>query len=45
MVPGGTSIRRGTYVSPGVVDLPQRELGFQQALTVRDPDGHALRID
>jgi hypothetical protein len=31
-------------VSPGLVDLPQNELGFGRALTVRDPDGHALRL-
>ena len=40
------AIRRGhyTYVSPGIVDLPQRELDFERGLTVRDPDGHALRF-
>jgi len=41
------AVRAGhyTYVSPGVVDVPQKELGFEHALTLRDPDGHALRID
>jgi catechol 2,3-dioxygenase-like lactoylglutathione lyase family enzyme len=32
------------FVSPGVVELPDRALGFRGALLVRDPDGHALRI-
>ena len=32
------------YVSPGIVDLPHGELGFERGLTARDPDGHALRF-
>src|SRR3954468_24616062 len=32
-------------VSPGVVSLPEAELGFSRGLTVRDPDGHALMLE
>jgi catechol 2,3-dioxygenase-like lactoylglutathione lyase family enzyme len=33
------------FVSPGPVTLASRELGFSIAVTVRDPDGHALLIE
>jgi catechol 2,3-dioxygenase-like lactoylglutathione lyase family enzyme len=33
-----------TLVSPGVVDLAERHLGFTAGLLVRDPDGHALQV-
>jgi len=32
------------YVSPGDVELPAGESGFRRGLSVRDPDGHALRL-
>jgi catechol 2,3-dioxygenase-like lactoylglutathione lyase family enzyme len=32
------------YVSPGVVDTPDRALGFSRAMLVRDPDGHVMEI-
>jgi catechol 2,3-dioxygenase-like lactoylglutathione lyase family enzyme len=32
------------YVSPGDVELPAGEAGFRRGLSVRDPDGHALRL-
>jgi len=32
-----------TFVSPGIVSLSP-ELGYTQALVVRDPDGHVIRI-
>jgi catechol 2,3-dioxygenase-like lactoylglutathione lyase family enzyme len=35
---------RATFLSPGAVALPGRELGFPRGLTVRDPDGHALQM-
>jgi catechol 2,3-dioxygenase-like lactoylglutathione lyase family enzyme len=40
------AVRRGhyAYLSPGVVALDDRSLGLARALTVRDPDGHALRL-
>jgi catechol 2,3-dioxygenase-like lactoylglutathione lyase family enzyme len=36
---------RDALVSPGVVALPEAELGFSRGLTVRDPDGHALMLE
>jgi glycerol uptake facilitator-like aquaporin/catechol 2,3-dioxygenase-like lactoylglutathione lyase family enzyme len=36
--------RRVPFVSPGPVSLPDGALGFGSGLTVRDPDGHALRL-
>jgi catechol 2,3-dioxygenase-like lactoylglutathione lyase family enzyme len=32
------------FVSPGDVALPDGEGGFRRGLTLRDPDGHALRL-
>jgi len=32
------------FISSGVTELPQRELGFPRGLLVRDPDGHVLRV-
>jgi catechol 2,3-dioxygenase-like lactoylglutathione lyase family enzyme len=32
------------WVSPGDVELPAGKAGFTRALTVRDPDGHTLRL-
>lgn len=33
------------FVSPGPVSLERRELRISKAMTVRDPDGHALLIE
>lgn len=35
---------RADFVSPGVVSLPDRALGFGAGFLARDPDGHALRV-
>ena len=32
------------WISPGPVDLPDDALGFRACLTLRDPDGHSLRL-
>jgi len=41
-----TLLRAGrfVFVSPGVVNLKDAHLGFRWGLTVRDPDGHGLRV-
>jgi MIP family channel proteins len=45
---GATATRlraaRAPFVSPGVVMLPDRALGFAAGFLARDPDGHALRV-
>ena len=33
-----------SFISTGVVDLPDSRLGFKKALLVRDPDGHSMLI-
>jgi hypothetical protein len=33
-----------TFVSPGVVPLPDAALGFRVGFTVRDPDGHVMQL-
>lgn len=35
---------RVPLVSPGVVTLPDATLGFERGITVRDPDGHVMRL-
>ena len=35
---------RADFVSPDVVSLPDRALGFSVGFLARDPDGHALRV-
>jgi catechol 2,3-dioxygenase-like lactoylglutathione lyase family enzyme len=35
---------RATFVSAGAVELPDGKAGFRKAVTVRDPDGHAIQI-
>ena len=35
---------RSAFVSTGAVDLPDGKAGFRKAVTVRDPDGHAVQI-
>jgi hypothetical protein len=32
------------WVSPGVVTLSDKQLGFSQGLLVRDPDGHVMQL-
>lgn len=32
------------FISPEVVTMPDKALGFSQAVMVRDPDGHAMRL-
>jgi catechol 2,3-dioxygenase-like lactoylglutathione lyase family enzyme len=34
----------GTLISPDMVTLPDHALGFDRAILVRDPDGHALQL-
>jgi len=36
--------RNYQLVSPGTVTLPQNQLGFDKAVTVRDPDGHVMQL-
>ena len=31
-------------ISTGAVELPDGKAGFRKAVTVRDPDGHAVQI-
>lgn len=38
------SAARAPAVSAGVVEVPESTTGFRRALTVRDPDGHAVQI-
>jgi catechol 2,3-dioxygenase-like lactoylglutathione lyase family enzyme len=40
------NLRGGKYafVSPGVIRLNERTLGFQTGLMARDPDGHAMQV-
>ena len=33
-----------SFVSTGVVSLPDNSLGFKNGLLVRDPDGHAMQL-
>ncbi len=35
---------RFELVSPGVVSLPDRKLGFRRGTLIRDPDGHVLQL-
>ncbi|MGH9794700.1 MAG: VOC family protein [Candidatus Acidiferrales bacterium] len=39
-----TRARKFLWVSPGAVRLPDALLGFRRAITVRDPDGHAVQL-
>ena len=46
--PAATATRlrvgRASFISPGVVMLPDRALGSGAGFLARDPDGHALRV-
>jgi catechol 2,3-dioxygenase-like lactoylglutathione lyase family enzyme len=35
---------RSAFVSTGAVEVPDGKAGFRKAVTVRDPDGHAVQI-
>jgi catechol 2,3-dioxygenase-like lactoylglutathione lyase family enzyme len=35
---------RSAFVSTGAIELPEGKAGFRKAITVRDPDGHAVQI-
>jgi catechol 2,3-dioxygenase-like lactoylglutathione lyase family enzyme len=37
-------VGRFAFVSPGAVELADGQAGFHQGLSVRDPDGHAIRV-
>jgi hypothetical protein len=39
-------LRAGQYdfISPGVVDVADAEIGDDKGLLVRDPDGHAMEV-
>ncbi len=41
---GRLSAGKFAVISPGAVDVSDGQAGFQRALTVRDPDGHAIRV-
>ncbi|MEO1672141.1 MAG: VOC family protein, partial [Cyanobacteria bacterium J06631_2] len=32
------------FISPGIIKMSGNELGFSQALSLRDPDGHVLHL-
>jgi len=32
------------FISPGVVEIPQKQLGFAKGLLACDPDGHAVQL-
>jgi len=36
---------RAWFVSPGLVTLPDAQLGFRRPSLLRDPDGHAALLD
>jgi catechol 2,3-dioxygenase-like lactoylglutathione lyase family enzyme len=38
------SIGRFGLVSPGVIALPENQLGFKRGLLVQDPDGHVVQV-
>jgi hypothetical protein len=33
-----------SFLSSGLVGLPEKGLGFQKGFRVRDPDGHAMQL-
>ncbi|TMA11080.1 MAG: VOC family protein [Deltaproteobacteria bacterium] len=35
---------RAKLISPGIVTIPEKKLGFSKGLLARDPDGHALQL-
>ncbi len=41
---GSVRAARAQFVSPGVIAVPDRGLGFGRGFLVRDPDGHAVQL-
>jgi len=39
-----TRNRKFALVSPGVINLPSRDLGISKGVLVRDPDGHVIEL-
>jgi hypothetical protein len=37
-------LNQTTFVSPGIVTIPEKTLGFKKGVLVRDPDGHTMRL-
>ncbi|MCI0442716.1 VOC family protein, partial [bacterium] len=35
---------KNQFVSSGIIEVPEKQLGFSRAVIVRDPDGHAMQI-
>ena len=35
---------RFNWVSPGAIEIPNKELGFESAVMVHDPDGHGVML-
>ena len=35
---------RSALISTGTVELPDGKVGFRKAVTLRDPDGHAIQV-
>lgn len=36
--------RKFALVSPGVITLPEKRLGFEKGFLIRDPDGHVMEL-
>jgi hypothetical protein len=43
-VAGSVRAARAQFVSPGVIAVPDRGLGFGRGFLVRDPDGHVMQV-
>jgi hypothetical protein len=41
---GDDSCRRRRLISPGLVTIPDKSLGFSKGFLARDPDGHGLQL-
>ena len=41
---GSVRAARAPFVSPGVIAVPDRGLGFGRGFLVRDPDGHVMQV-
>jgi len=39
-----TRNRKFAFVSPGVINLPSKDLGISKGVLVRDPDGHVVEL-
>jgi catechol 2,3-dioxygenase-like lactoylglutathione lyase family enzyme len=38
------SLNQFTFISPNIVTIPEKALGFKKGILVRDSDGHAMRL-